>query len=696
MDYKILAKTLANRLKNVIKSLVHEDQNGYIKGRNTALVLRTLDDIIDHTNNKYLPGAIITLDYSRAFDTISKDFIQKMLNQFGFGDNFIHWVKVINTSTTSCINYNGNMSPNFDLERGIRQGCPFSPLIFILACEALSNKIRQSHSIHGIELPCEGGSKHVKFLQFADDSTLLVNDEESITNAFLVIEIFSRFSGLQLNRNKTEAIWLGCWKYRNRQVENINWKLYPDNRLKVLGVFLQNDKQIHEIPENWEAKFTKCQNIIRMWTHRNLTMLGRIVIAKTFLMSQFLYIMQATILHETVLKRINSLLFKYIWSKKDTDNEIEQNRITEKVKRTTMIQSYEKGGLNMIDIESMQDTFAISWIKKLGKDGNGSWRIIPKYYYSKLSPGLTVFKCSSSERKFKWIDREIPYVYKQILISWLKVSQTNGTFTVNNSAQVLWNNDKFTYKGTNLFMKNWINKKIMFLSDIIDDNNRISYQKVTTNMGDSGITRFQFNVIYNATKNYQNREICTIKDSNHYIFNKDIQQVNNKKIRKYLQCNKNKDMRNSWKTKFVNDGHIFEKMWNIIPDCTSEPKLILLQWKLLHNIYPTNRYLNVIGVENDKNCINCNVEDTINHFFYECNLVKHLWALVQHELSAKLEKQIVINKRDVILGYLEDDWKIINIYCIVAKHAINVYKKSIETQEALLTIYDREKLLRCL
>ena len=116
----------------------------------------------------------------------------------------------------------------------------------------------------------------------------------------------------------------------------------------------------------------------------------------------------------------------------------------------------------------------------------------------------------------------------------------------------------------------------------IDDNNRISYQKVTTNMGDSGITRFQFNVIYNATKNYQNREICTIIDTNHYIFNKDIQ-VNNKKIRKYLQCNKNKDMRNSWETKFINDSHIFEKMWNIIPDCTSEPKLILLQWKLLHN-----------------------------------------------------------------------------------------------------------------
>ena len=58
----------------------------------------------------------------------------------------------------------------------------------------------------------------------------------------------------------------------------------------------------------------------------------------------------------------------------------------------------------MIDIESMQDTFAISWITKLGKDGNGSWRIIPKYYYSKLSPGLTVFKCSSSEKILGYLE----------------------------------------------------------------------------------------------------------------------------------------------------------------------------------------------------------------------------------------------------------------------------------------------------
>ena len=123
-----------------------------------------------------------------------------------------------------------NLSKCFRLERGIRQGCPFSPLIFILACEALSNKIRQCIQIKGIELPCEGGTRMVKLLQFADDSTLIVQDEKSISEAFNIIELFSKFSGLQLDRNKTEAIWLGCWKFRQRELENIRWTIYPDNQ----------------------------------------------------------------------------------------------------------------------------------------------------------------------------------------------------------------------------------------------------------------------------------------------------------------------------------------------------------------------------------------------------------------------------------------------------------------------------------
>ena len=151
IDYRIYAKTLANRLKYIVNKLINHDQNGYIKGRSPALILRTLDDIIEYTNYKNIPGTIITLDYQKAYDTISKEFMLHAFSKFGFGDNFIYWINIITANTTSCINYNGNLSNYFSLQRGIRQGCPLAPILFILACEILSNKIRQSGQIKGIE-----------------------------------------------------------------------------------------------------------------------------------------------------------------------------------------------------------------------------------------------------------------------------------------------------------------------------------------------------------------------------------------------------------------------------------------------------------------------------------------------------------------------------------------------------------------
>lgn len=698
IDYRIYAKTVANRLKRVTKYLIHPDQNGYIKGRSPALILRTLDDIIEYTNYKQLPGAMITLDYQKAYDTISKEFMLDAFTKFGFGNTFIGWINIITSNTSSCINYNGNLSHYFNLERGIRQGCPLAPTLFILACEILSNKIRQCGQIRGIAIPCEGGSRMIKLLQYADDSTLLVKDEESISVSFHIIESFSRFTGLQLNRNKTEAIWLGCWKFKKKQLENINWQIHPNTRIKVLGVFLQNNKQIHEIPENWEIGILKCQYIIKKWATRNLTILGRINIAKTFLLPQFLYVMQATILSTDALKKINSVLFKYIWSKREHDQEIMKIRITEKVKRNTMIQDYHNRGLNMIDAISMQEAFAIAWVKKLNIPGIGSWRLIPEHYYSLLSPQLTVFQCNTSSKDFRGLNRYFPVVYRRILLTWLKVCETNTELSIENTAQVLWNNDKFSYKGNCLYIPRWIKYGITFLSDITV-NGLISYNKVIEKVPNSAITQFEFNCVYNATRKYEDNVIFHEKNYTIYMFNKTITNVTNRQIRKYFQTKKDADFRNDWIVEFPNrqpvDDQIciFTKMWTIVPECTKEPKLITLQWKILHHIYPTNKYLKKIGIaENDK-CIDCNVTDTLCHFFYNCNTIKYLWTTVQNDASAMSGQQIIIRDRDAILGYMgKEGYKICNVLIMVAKQAINLFRYR-KTQN-LLMLYHDEKSIR--
>ena len=152
-DYKILAKSLALRLQKVIKSVILDDQVGYIKGRNISTIVRLIDDVIEYIQVNNKTGAVVALDYTKAFDTINKKFLVEVFKIAGFGPEFIQWVTVLMNGTESCVSYCGWLSAFFPVDTEIRQGCPFSPLAFVLAVELLAHKIRQSTEIKGISIP---------------------------------------------------------------------------------------------------------------------------------------------------------------------------------------------------------------------------------------------------------------------------------------------------------------------------------------------------------------------------------------------------------------------------------------------------------------------------------------------------------------------------------------------------------------
>ena len=175
-DYKILAKALALRIQHVLNEVINEDQVGYLKGRNIATIIRFIDDVIEMILYNKQTGGIVALDYCKAFDSIDKTFLQKSFEVFGFGVEFQKWVKVLMESNYSSVQHNGWLSEWFPTESGIRQGCPFSPLCFILAVEILAIKIRQTNIINGILLPsinANNSNLSAKIQQYADDTTVL-------------------------------------------------------------------------------------------------------------------------------------------------------------------------------------------------------------------------------------------------------------------------------------------------------------------------------------------------------------------------------------------------------------------------------------------------------------------------------------------------------------------------------------------
>ena len=130
--------------------------------------------------------------------------------------------------------------------------------MFIIAIESLACKTRQSDQIKGIKLPFENYPKNeARISLYADDITLFVTDERDIQEVIRILDDFALFSGLKLNERKTEAIWIGSQKKSKRKLFDLNWKLYPNNNVKSLGVHFSSQKSINDISQNWEVKVKK-------------------------------------------------------------------------------------------------------------------------------------------------------------------------------------------------------------------------------------------------------------------------------------------------------------------------------------------------------------------------------------------------------------------------------------------------------
>lgn len=271
-DYKVASKIITNRLKQVMGSIVHQDQTCGVIGRSIFSNLQLVRDVLDMVDKTNEPGILVTLDQEKAFDRVDHDFLMRTLAKFGFGPTFCHWVGIFYNNVFSRIIVNGRLSCPVFLERGVRQGCPLSPLLYVLISEVLSTQIRKCSDIEGFLLPGAGGLQF-KISQYADDSTNFLNSEKSLCHLLQSVHKYELGSGARLNTSKSEAMWLGRWRANGASPFGLKWV----TKMKILGVFFSNGL-VSVDNENWRDKLDRLTTVVNLWGQRDLSFLGRAMI----------------------------------------------------------------------------------------------------------------------------------------------------------------------------------------------------------------------------------------------------------------------------------------------------------------------------------------------------------------------------------------------------------------------------------
>lgn len=135
-------------------------------------------ETLDSAKHSEQPLIFLKLDFSKAYDTVDWDFLFRIVTRLGFPDEFLTMVRLLFVGASGQVNVNGKLSPAFDIERGVRQGCPLAPYLFFIVAEVLNTIFKRNAKlglIRGIQLPCD---RQQILLQYADDTSLILRGEE--------------------------------------------------------------------------------------------------------------------------------------------------------------------------------------------------------------------------------------------------------------------------------------------------------------------------------------------------------------------------------------------------------------------------------------------------------------------------------------------------------------------------------------
>ncbi|MCH84888.1 LINE-1 reverse transcriptase like, partial [Trifolium medium] len=372
--YKLIAKVLAARLSKVMNSIIASSQSAFLKGRNLVDGVLIVNEIVDLAKKTGKECLILKVDFEKAYDSVDWGFLEYMMKRFGFCSMWIEWMRICIFAGNLSVLVNGSPTEEINIQRGLKQGDPLAPFLFLLVAEGFGGVMRtavEGTSFKGFSIGREG--LQISHLQYADD-TLCIG-EATVQNLWTLKAILRGFemaSGLKVN------FWKSCLVGVNVSQDfmtmactflNCSQGSIPFNYLGLpIGA---NARSL----STWEPLLSKLRKKLKSWGNKFFSLGGRIVLLSSVLNSMPIFLLSYLKIPAQVLKRVIRIQREFLWGGVKGGKKIPW------VKWNTVCQEKRRGGLGVKDVKVVNLSLLAKWRWRLLQREPALWKdvLVAKY-----------------------------------------------------------------------------------------------------------------------------------------------------------------------------------------------------------------------------------------------------------------------------------------------------------------------------
>ena len=602
-DFKIITKTLAIRLTSGLSDLIAPTQTAYIKERQITDNLHLMQYVIEQTSIRSDRAMLVSLDAEKAFDSIEHWYIKAVLEKAGL-KKFINIFDLLYKKQEVSILLNQRRAGTYRIKNGVKQGDALSCILFILGIEPLLKNIEADNRIDNIVID---EVRIPKTLSYADDvACLTIPTLDNVTRLFGHYEEMTNLSGLKLNADKTEIIQNQGLDDYEINYNNTTHNVKPSDQIKVNGLILSfNSAQAREA--NVNKIFSMILSQLKSWSRRHLSLLGKIQIYKTFGLSQILFICATIKLTKAEEKKLDHLIYKFIWSK-----DLDGNKAPDRIKRTILTTPIKTLGFGMIDYKEVVRSIRIKTVLRLLNNPNHPLHNIIK---AKTSNSILLHISQNGVRPC--LDEAI----KDIKSAWLSIIRNCPDTQVDTLLSILGNE----YVG-NLTQTKFKNKRLSLTHrhDTLDEILKINPRHPVISKLDKSVYSFILQLDTNML--LSSRKINLTTHYGFYPINDKItpfKNITSKQIRTSLSTKLNiqyKIIPQAPTIKIKSLGYKLQKLTNV--------KLKSIILRSIHGDIYSGTRLKKFGMLESDACPRCQKPETIQHQLLECFYCKNIWEEV--------------------------------------------------------------------